>query len=233
MANEIEFKVEITREQLLHFFSDRARNLKVHARAAYMKLDEYYEAGSKEKNEVIRIRGQYPLDSVSDFLGFPHLGEDDNEVRGEYYLCYKEKTIVDGSEVSNEYESRIEDPNVFRKIMASKNIPMYFTKRKKALKVVFRDEDDEMKEKYNIEFVIVNCRFYYIEIEWVSDFTDEYDTPDKVVKFLEEKIKLLGFDPSKKDSRTWKNIIESAEPLEVLVRRTQAADKEFESQLSS
>lgn len=206
MANEIEFKIKLSKEKFFEFFDSGRDHLNIRNDGSYMKLDEYYEAGSKEKNEVIRIRGEYKFNSVDEFLGRTVL-KNANDIVGEYFLCYKEKNIINGSEISSEYETKIDDPNVFRKIMASKNIPMYFTKRKRAMKIVFRDEDENLSKKYNIEFVIVNDNYYYIEIEWVSDFTETCNNSDKVIEFLEDKIKALGFDPSIKDPRYWRTII--------------------------
>ena len=88
----------------------------------------------------------------------------------------------------------------------------YSLQRKKdAMEVVFKN--DPMKDKYNIEFVIVNDKFYYIEIEWIADFTNKIRNSNDVIEFLEGKIKELGFDPRNKDPRTWVQIVKD-EPYE-------------------
>ena len=70
-----------------------------------------------------------------------------------------------------------------------------------------------MKDKYNIEFVIVNDKFYYIEIEWIADFTNKIRNSNDVIEFLEGKVKELGFDPRNKDSRTWIQIVKDDNPM--------------------
>ena len=79
------------------------------------------------------------------------------------------------------------------------------------MEVVFKK--DPMKDKYNIEFVIVNDKFYYIEIEWISEFTNKIRNSNDVIEFLEGKIKELGFDPRNKDSRTWIQIVKDNNPM--------------------
>ena len=108
-------------------------------------------------------------------------------------------------------ETKIEDPDVFRHIMEALNVPVFFTKKKDAMEVVFKN--DLMKDKYNIEFVIVNDKFYYIEIEWIADFTNKIRNSNDVIEFLEGKVKELGFDPRNKDSRTWIQIVKDDNPM--------------------
>ena len=177
MANEIEFKIEITKDEYKEF----EKNNKNLIEGYVHKSDEFYNCPTK--GNVIRIR----------------------KTDDEYYLCYKNKNFKGKVEVTDEYETKIEDPDVFRHIMEALNISVFFTKKKDAMEVVFKN--DPMKDKYNIEFVIVNDKFYYIEIEWIADFTNKIRNSNDVIEFLEGKVKELGFDPRNKDSRTWIQIV--------------------------
>ena len=183
MANEIEFKIEITKDEYKEFEKNNKKLIEGYVH----KSDEFYYCSNI--GSVIRIRKS-----------------DD-----EYYLCYKNKTFKGKVEVTDEYETKIEDPDVFRHIMKALNVPVSFTKKKDAMEVVLKN--DPMKDKYNIEFVIVNDKFYYIEIEWVAEFTNKIRNSNEVIKFLEGKIKELGFDPRNKDSRPWIQIVKDNNPM--------------------
>ena len=193
MANEIEFKIEITKDEYKEF----EKNNKNLIEGYVHKFDEYYNCPIK--GNVIRIRKS----------------DDD------YYLCYKNKNFKGNVEVTAEYETKIKDPDVFRHIMEALNVSVFFTKKKDAMEVVFKN--DPMKGKYNIEFVIINDKFYYIEIEWIADFTNkimaiklsglQLSDSNDVIKFLEGKIKELGFDPRNKDSRSWIQIVKDNNPM--------------------
>ena len=183
MANEIEFKIEITKDEYKEFEKNNKKLIEEYVH----KSDEYYNCPIK--GNVIRIRKS----------------DDD------YYLCYKNKNFKGNVEVTDEYEIKIEDPDVFRRIMEALNVSVFFTKKKDAMEVVLKN--DPMKDKYNIEFVIVNDKFYYIEIEWISEFTNKIRNSNDVIEFLESKIKELGFDPRNKDSRTWIQIVKDNNPM--------------------
>ena len=184
MANEIEFKVEITKKE----YEDFKKNNKKMIKEFVSKSDEFYH--KNDKGTVIRIR----------------------KSNDDYYLCYKEKTITSSkTEVTKEFETKIDDPDVFRHIMGALGESIFFKKTKDALEVVF--DRDPLKDKYNIEFVIVNDKFYYIEIEWIADFTSKIKNSDDVIEFLEQKVRDLGFDPSNKDIRPWMQIIKDDAPM--------------------
>ena len=183
MANEIEFKIEITKDEYKEFEKNNKKLIKGYV----YKSDEFYNCPIK--GNVIRIRKS----------------DDD------YYLCYKNKNFKGNVEVTDEYETKIEDPDVFRHIMEALNVSVFFTKKKDAMEVVLKN--DPMKDKYKIEFVIVNDKFYYIEIEWISEFTNKIRNSNDVIEFLESKIKELGFDPRNKDSRSWVQIVKDDKPM--------------------
>ena len=183
MANEIEFKIEITKDEYKEFEKNNKKLIKGYVH----KSDEFYNCPIK--GNVIRIRKS----------------DDD------YYLCYKNKNFKGNVEVTDEYETKIEDPDVFRYIMEALNVSVFFAKKKDAMEVVLKN--DPMKDKYNIEFVIVNDKFYYIEIEWISEFTNKIRNSNDVIEFLESKVKELGFDPRNKDSRSWVQIVKDDNPM--------------------
>lgn len=208
MANEIEFKINVGKEGIKKILDTNYFNSKNLCLCGFnIKRDTYFEP-SKE-GEVIRIR-------QNQSVGMAYVNKFFEEIKfnekafSESYLCYKNKSFSDDgeTEVTNEYETSIENPEPFIKIMESKNSNVYFVKEKKS--ILIEISNDIRKNSYQIELVCVNNKHYYIEIEWVDDLLDaNLNTVDKVIAYLEGIILELGFNPFKKDPRSWMEIIKN------------------------
>lgn len=206
MANEIEFKINVGKEGIEKILDTNYFNSKNLCLCGFnMKRDIYFRT-SKE-GEVIRIRqvqsvGCSNIDKFFDKIEF------NEDSFSESYLCFKNKGFSDDgkTEITNEYETLIKDPEPFIKIMESKNVDIHFTKEKKSVLIEFID--DIYRNSYHIELVCVNNKHWYIEIEWIDKIEDtHFNSIDNVISYLEGRILELGFDPHNKDPRPWKEIV--------------------------
>lgn len=208
MANEIEFKINVGEEGIKKILDTNYFNSKNLCLCGFnIKRDMYFKPS--KKGEVIRIRQEQSIEMNNINKFFEEI-KFDEKTFSESYLCYKNKGFSDDgeTEITNEYETRIDDPKPFIIIMQSKDSNMYFIKEKKSILIEF--SNDIYKNSYHIELVCVNNEHYYIEIEWVDDLLGpNFNTADKVITYLEGMILELGFDPFKKDSRPWMEIIKN------------------------
>ena len=169
MANEIEFKVKLTKEQIIEFFNkrikrNRCKNGKILYDSFYIKNDYYYE--TPNKNDVIRIReedkrviGLIKLDA--DPFEYCKYSDTINILK---FLTYKKKSTVDGNEINEEFETNIYSKNVFEKIMESLGVKQYFRKNKISVTIDNQivDEFVDYGIRYNIDLVCVNDKYYYL-----------------------------------------------------------------------
>lgn len=208
MANEIEFKINVGKEGIEKILDTDYFNSKNLCLCGFnIKRDMYFKP-SKE-GEVIRIRQNQSIGIANVNKFFEEIKFDDKTF-SESYLCYKNKGFSDDgeTEVTNEYETSIENPEPFIKIMESKKSNVYFIKEKKSILIEF--SNDIYKNSYHVELVCVNNKHYYIEIEWVDDLLNaNFNTVDKVITYLEGRILELGFNPFEKDPRSWMEIIKN------------------------
>lgn len=208
MANEIEFKINVGEEGIKKILDTDYFNSKNLCLCSFtIKRDMYFKP-SKE-GEVIRIRQNQSIGMANVNKFFEEIKFDDKTF-SESYLCYKNKGFSDDgeTEVTNEYETSIDDPEPFIKIMESKKSDVYFIKEKKS--ILIEISNDIHKNSYHIELVCVNNKHFYIEIEWVGDLLNpNFNTTDKVISYLEGIILELGFNPFKKDSRPWMEIVKN------------------------
>lgn len=157
------------------------------------KADEYYSryqtrAESKAAGEpqVIRIRSEAPADDKTNERSF---------------FCIKRKTIENGIELNREDESFVEKPEVVRDLLLFSDYHQFFEKNKDSYgvhchSVVLPDCD------FHLELEKVNG-LKYIEVE----VTDGTDAADSVRGALEKFMELFGLDTSKRDHRSWMEII--------------------------
>lgn len=158
------------------------------------KADEYYSryqtrAESKAAGEpqVIRIRSEAPADDKTNERSF---------------FCIKRKTIENGIELNREDESFVEKPEVVRDLLLFSGYHQFFEKNKDAYGVhcqslVLPGCD------FHLELEIVNG-LKYIEVE----VTDGNASADEVRSALEKFMELFGLDTSKRDKRSWMEIIQ-------------------------
>ena len=158
-----------------------------------LKSDEYYSryqtrAESKAAGEpqVIRIRSELNKDSAS---------------VQKAYFCIKRKSLENGIELNREDETFVEKADVVRDLLQLSGYHKFFEKKKDALGVYCTSS--LLKDaSFHLELEIVN-NLKYVEIE----VTEEGTPADAVRGALEKFVALFGLDPSKRDSRSWMEII--------------------------
>ncbi len=193
MGREIEIKLPLTDAEYDKIFSVISGNegltgLEVCGKPErILKSDEYYSryktrAESKAAGEpqVIRIRSE-------------------NEERS--FFCIKRKTIEKGIELNREDETFVEKPEVLRDLLLFSGYHQFFEKNKDSYGVYCRSVVLPGCD-FHLELEMVNG-LKYIEVE----VTDGSDNADDVRAALEKFIELFGLDSSKRDKRSWMEII--------------------------
>ena len=200
MGREIEIKIPLTDAEYEKIFKvisghEKLNGLEVAAEGLehLLKTDIYfsrYESREESKAagepQVIRIRSEASA------------GDKTNE---RSYFCIKRKTIENGIEVNREDETFIEKPDVIRDLLLFSGYHQFFEKNKDAYgvhcqSVVLPGCD------FHLELEMVNG-LKYIEVE----VTDGSDSADDVRLALEKFMELFGLDTSKRDKRSWMEII--------------------------
>ena len=200
MGREIEIKIPLTDAEYEKSFKvisghEKLNGLEVAAEGLehLLKTDIYfsrYESREESKAagepQVIRIRSEASA------------GDKTNE---RSYFCIKRKTIENGIEVNREDETFVEKPDVIRDLLLFSGYHQFFEKNKDAYgvhcqSVVLPGCD------FHLELEKVNG-LKYIEVE----VTDGSDSADDVRLALEKFMELFGLDTSKRDKRSWMEII--------------------------
>lgn len=213
MGNELEFKIKLTPELIKSFMTNDKiwSENDLYIDEVSVKKDSYYKSPyiPLKTGNIVRIRNEYSCGKydersfLTDNITNEYLEKISPECK-ESFICFKEKNIIDGCEITKEFES-INQEHVGEKIIAALGGEEYFSKEKKSIS--FKFFNDPNRGNFNIELVCVNKQYYYLEIEWVGDFTEEISDSEKVFKYLENIVTKLGFDPSNKDPRSWMEII--------------------------
>lgn len=193
MGREIEIKLPLTDAEYDKIFSviygdSKLAGLEVCSQPErILKSDEYYSryqtrAESKAVGEpqVIRIRTE-------------------NEERA--FFCIKRKSVENGIELNREDETLVENADVVRDLLQLSGYHKFFEKKKDAYSVHCQS------------VVLPGCDFH-LELERVNDLkymevevTDGSDKADDVRAALEKFIVQFGLDSSKRDKRSWMEII--------------------------
>lgn len=124
------------------------------------------------------------------------------------YFTIKRKSVENGIEVNKENETFVEDAEVIRELLREAGYHCWFSKEKRGYSCYCTIKNFE-NFNFHIELEKVNS-LPYIEIEVTLENPDS----DAVKKGLEELVKLLGLDINKRDSRSWRKIIEQAQKEE-------------------
>ena len=218
MGREIEIKIPLTDEQYDKIFSvisgvETLSGVKVLGQPEHLlKSDIYFSRyNSREESkaagepQVIRIRSEIVEEanelSFDDF-DFSKPRNKSNCVTNERsFFCIKRKSVENGIELNREDETFVENPEVIRDLLLFSDYHQFFEKN---------------KDSYGVHcqsVVLTGCDFHlelekvnglkYIEVE-VTDGTDEADA---VRNALEKFMELFGLDTSKRDHRSWMEII--------------------------
>ena len=204
MGREIEIKIPLTDaeyEKIFKVISGDAKldglDVAVDGLEHLLKTDTYFsrydsreESKAAGEPQVIRIRSE--KNAAGD------AGDKTNE---RSYFCIKRKTIENGIEMNREDETFVEKPEVVRDLLLFSGYHQFFEKNKDAYgvhcqSVVLPGCD------FHLELEMVNG-LKYIEVE----VTDGTDNADDVRAALEKFMELFGLDTSKRDKRSWMEII--------------------------
>ncbi len=219
MGREIELKAALSKEQFLSIWkilTTEGKDL-----CLLLKNDEYYSKYSTREErikngepQVIRIRSEKKAQIDSSMLKksysyqeleafFSSFANSPDE-KSESYFTIKTKKIEDGTEFNSEDETYVSEPNVLRNFFCMMKFSKYFGKQKIAL-------------SSNISLLKNSSHLLHAELELVNglryleiECTASSSSPSQVKAELEETFKYLGADLAKKDSRSWKEIIESS-----------------------
>lgn len=199
MGREIEIKIPLSDEQYKKIYSvitgdTSISGVKVCGGIEHViKSDIYFsrydtreESKAAGEPQVIRIRSEAVL------------GDKTNE---RSFFCIKRKTIENGIELNREDETFVENPEVIRELLLFSGYHQFFEKKKDAYGVHCQSE------------VLPGCDFH-LELEQVNNFkyievevTDGTDSADSVRTALEKFMEQFGLDTSKRDKRSWMEII--------------------------
>ena len=199
MGREIEIKIPLTDEQYDKIFSvitgtENLTGVKVFGQPEHLiKSDIYFsryntreESKAAGEPQVIRIRSEVAV------------GDKTNE---RSFFCIKRKTIENGIEFNREDETFVEKPEIIRDLLLFSGYHQFFEKNKDAYGV------------HCESIVLPGCDFH-LELEKVNglkyvevEVTDGADAADDVRDALEKFMEQFGLDTSKRDHRSWMEII--------------------------
>ena len=195
MGREIEIKIPLTDDQYDKIFSvitgaEALSGLEVLGQPEHLlKSDIYFsryntreESKAAGEPQVIRIRSEAGAEKKA-------------------FFCIKRKTIENGIELNREDETFVENPEVIRDLLLFSGYHQFFEKN---------------KDSYGVHcqsVVLPGCDFH-LELEKVNglkyievEVTDGTDAADAVRGALEKFMELFGLDTSKRDHRSWMEII--------------------------
>ena len=219
MGREIEIKIPLTDSEYEKVFSvisgeQKLAGVEVKDSLEHiLKSDEYYSRyNSREESkaagepQVIRIRSE--KENVQSGLSFENFDfsekatkTDENKTNERSFFCIKRKNIENGIELNREDETFVENPEVVRDLLELSGYHKFFNKQKDAYGVhcssVVLPACD-----FHLELEMVNG-LKYIEVE----VTDGEDKPDDVRMALEKFMEQFGLDTSKRDKRSWMEMI--------------------------
>ena len=200
MGREIEVKIPLTDDQydaVLAFIKGGKAQPGVTGRdvSHLLKTDAYFSRydtdEERKKNgepKVIRIRTEQVLD-VPD------------APPKQAFFCLKYKKIENDVEFNSENETAVEDENPLLLFFSVAGYKKYFEKIKDSYSVYCTCDADK-KIEFHLELVTVNGHKYF-EVEVTQPELDA----DRVQKGLEAFVSAFGLDVSKKDSRSWMQIL--------------------------
>lgn len=200
MGREIEIKIPLTDAEYDKIFKvisgEQALagvNVTADGLEHLLKTDVYFsryatreESKAAGEPQVIRIRSEAPAVDKANERSF---------------FCIKRKSIENGIELNREDETFVEKPEVIRDLLLFSGYHQFFEKNKDAYgvhcqSVVLPGCD------FHLELENVNG-LKYVEVE----VTDGSDAADDVRAALEKFMEQFGLDTSKRDKRSWMEII--------------------------
>ncbi len=190
MGKEIEIKIPLTDSEYDKIFEE------IRGRAEHLrKSDEYY---SKYDSREERIRNNEP--PVIRIRTEQNVDKNQTDI----YFCVKRKSVENGIEFNSENETLIQNGDPLRYFFDAAGYKKFFEKNKDAFSVYCKSTSGEDID-FHLELEQING-LKYIEIE----VTDSILAPDVVKANLEKFVEQLGLDTSKRDSRSWMEILGKA-----------------------
>ncbi len=200
MGREIEIKIPLTDaeyEKIFNVISGKESLAGVEAAVEglehLLKTDIYFsryatreEGKAAGEPQVIRIRSEAPAEDKTNERSF---------------FCIKRKTIENGIELNREDETFVEKPEVIKDLLLFSGYHQFFEKNKDAYGVHCQSEVLPGCD-FHLELEMVNG-LKYIEVE----VTDGADSADDVRAALEKFMEKFGLDTSKRDKRSWMEIL--------------------------
>ena len=200
MGREIEIKIPLTDaeyEKIFKVISGQQTLTGVDVAADglehLLKTDTYFsrydsreESKAAGEPQVIRIRSESSVE---------------NKTNERSFFCIKRKTIENGIELNREDETFVENADVIRDLLLFSGYHQFFEKNKDAYGVHCQSAVLSGCD-FHLELEMVNG-LKYIEVE----VTDGTDNADDVRLALEKFMELFGLDTSKRDKRSWMEII--------------------------
>ncbi len=199
MGREIEIKIPLKDAEYDKIFSvisggKKLAGLEVLSEPEHiLKSDQYYsryntreESKAAGEPQVIRIRSE---------------NTDGDLTNERSFFCIKRKTIENGIEINREDETFVENADVVRDLLGFSGYHKFFEKKKDAWGVHCNSPVLPGCD-FHLELEVVNG-LKYIEVE----VTDGSDAADDVRTALEKFMELFGLDTSKRDKRSWMEII--------------------------
>lgn len=188
MGKEIELKVPVSDKEYSElkdkYFSDSKLVIKIDE--YFSKYNSIEERIKNNEPSVIRIRSEKI---------------DDEPLKS--FFTIKTKKKENGIEINKEDETFIEDSEVLRTFFIEAGYHKWFEKEKSAFGC-YKKSDSISEIDFHMELVIVN-NMKYLEVE----VTDSKGYSNSVIQNeLEHLIESVGLDPSKKDIRSWYELIE-------------------------
>lgn len=198
MGREIEIKIPLEHTEYQSIFSliqgqSTVKGIAFSQKTEHiLKSDKYFSRYKtreerKQNNEptVIRLRSEQNLDTGTK----------------ESFFCIKTKTVENGIELNREDETVVKDETVLERLFETTGFIKYFEKQKDAFSTYCSLDGSDIN--FHLELEKVN-NLEYVEIE----VTDSTQPADQVRAGLEKLVAGLGLDASKKDSRSWMDIVQ-------------------------
>ena len=218
MGREIEIKIPLTDEQYDKIFSFVSGKEKISGVELcttqdvpcplehVIKSDTYFsryntreESKAAGEPQVIRIRREKTAEPK-----VPRNNETNEKINERSFFCIKRKSVENGIELNREDETYVEKPEVVQDLLLFSGYHQFFEKNKDSYGVYCKSEVLPGCE-FHLELEKVNG-LKYIEVE----VTDGSDSADSVRAALEKFMEKFGLDTSKRDSRSWMEILRGA-----------------------
>lgn len=205
MGREIELKIKLTEEQYKIFFEQVITKAALPTATAPSSAFEqgavkFYKGNTVLVTKTDENYSRYNTREERKANGEPNVIRIREESEGDLHRAYftiKRKTFRDGTEINEENETAVEQPQVIRQLLEVAGYKCWFKKVKTAYSCYCEYADLE----FHAELVKVN-NLPYLEIE----VTSEEEASEVVKEKLEKLIEELGFDLEKKDPRSWVEI---------------------------